>query len=235
VEFLTDINVLLKKNKSITRRANTILFATMDELKNESDASSGEDTDFLMRRCGNCDERTIGKSMTDCNECELPICQSCYDHSKYIGCEKWDDFKVCKSCFETAYHSVERYCSRSKCSCRNIPPAAKEALKLKQEESAKVFSDFKSTFPIAEWKKSHPAINYPSKHKGKYLIDLFFSSDSFENGYLEWLVTKAVERPKNQSEDDYQNFQRYRREAAEILDKFKSQKRSKRDSSPKRK
>lgn len=191
-----------------------------DDIPNESDADSNEDTDFVMRKCGVCKDRAIGKSMTDCEECEQPICQNCWDDSEYIGCEKYDGFAVCSTCFETAYYGVKRYCARRNCDCDNVPPEVKEARKRESARLHGVMKAFKDSISITEWKKSHWPINYPSKHKNKYLIDLFFSEDSFESGYLKWLVEKANERPPNQSDENYNNFQRYRREAAEIMEKY---------------
>lgn len=88
------------------------------------------------------------------------------------------------------------------------------------------------------WKETHPAINYKSVHNGKHLVDLFLSDDDFEAGYCTWLVEKATERLSDQTDEEYDNFQLYRKEASELLALRKSMNFTRvlrnRDNSPKR-
>jgi hypothetical protein len=200
-----------------------------DKLLNESDASSGEDTDFLMRKCGNCQVRTIGKSMTDCSGCEMPICQNCWDYSVTIGCEE-DEVRVCKVCFQNSYDGIHQYCDDSDCECDNVPKSNKKRRLQRHEETWMKYESMKKSFNVKEWKKTHPPINYKSTHCGKWLVDLFFSSNAFESGYIKWLIEKATNRLKDQSDEEYNNFQKYRLEAIELNRILESQKL--RDASP---
>jgi hypothetical protein len=212
------------------------------EIPNESSADSEEDTDFVMRKCGVCQERNIGKSMYPCAKCGLPICQGCGDDNVYIGCTLEDEEdSICTKCFQTFYNGKPRYCRAKGCECDNPSPKKKKKLEAQEEVQARIDSAFWESFNIDKWKEEHNPIDYPSKHKGKYLIDLFLSDDSFEHGYLSWLVDKATERLPGQSDDAYEHFQLYRKEAADILNMHKNTKPEqthyklrKRDKSPKR-
>ena len=82
--------------------------------------------------------------------------------------------------------------------------------------------EFRKNFNVDFWKSTHPKINYPGRNTGKYLIDMFFSDDSFEHGYLYWLVNQATVRPAGQTDEAYENFQLYRQEAREILALFQA-------------
>lgn len=210
-------------------------------LHNESSMSEGEDTDFVMRKCGVCQERAIGKSMYPCPECRLPICQSC--DTEYMGCTEDEPDRVCSKCINTNHGGKRKYCPNRDCDCDNPPPRRKQAEDRKAAHSDAIMAAFRGSFDVAAWKQSHPAINYPGKHTGKYLIDLFLSQDSFQHGYVDWLINKATQRPAGQSDEAYANFQKYRDEAREIMALYEASKRklnakrvyNLRDRSPKRK
>jgi hypothetical protein len=210
-------------------------------LHNESSMSEGEDTDFVMRKCGVCQERAIGKSMYDCPECRLPICQSC--HTEYMGCLHDEPDPVCSKCIAANHNGKRKYCPKRGCDCDNPSPRREKAIKSKLALTSDIDDAFRKFFDAKSWKESHPPINYPGKHTGKFLIDLFLSRDSFEHGYLYWLVNKATQRPAGQTDEAYVNFQKYRDEAREILAIFEASKRklnakrvyNLRDRSPQRK
>lgn len=210
-------------------------------IHNESSMSTGEDTDFVMRKCGVCQERTIGKSMYPCPECQLPICQSC--NREYMGCTEEEPDPVCSKCIAANHNGKRKYCPKRNCDCDNPSPHRKKLAEEKLAFESDVYDNFRKSFDVAIWKENHPPINYPGKHTGKYLIDLFLSKDSFEQGYLEWLVKKATARLPGQSDEVYANFQKYRAEAKELLDIFETYRRKMntkrthnlRDRSPKRK
>lgn len=214
-----------------------------DRIPNESSADSLEDTDFVMRKCGVCTKRAIGKSMYPCTECNLPICQSCGDSNVYIGCEYDWYSSTCSKCFKEKYGGRPRYCRKADCTCDNPSPQKKEKLKLTAQLAAETDANFRATFNVEEWKKTHPPINYPGKYKGQYLVDLFLSNDAFTKGYAKWLVEKATARPPNQTDEAYENFQHYRQEARDLLELYAKAKPAKspkynlrqRDKSPERK
>ena len=213
-----------------------------DSLHNESSASSNEDTDFVMRKCGVCTERAIGKSMYPCPICNLPICQGCQDNSFYMGCTQTEESDpVCSKCVKSKYKGRRKYCSVPDCDCNNPSPKRVNIIITKAEIEQQARQRFIELVNVDEWKKTHKPISFKSQHKGKYLIDLFINGNDWERGYANWLVKLATVRPKGQSDADYEIFQSYRKEAKEILDLFETCKKWKsnynlrnRDRSPKR-
>lgn len=183
-----------------------------DRDKSPSRDSSGSDTDFKMIKCGQCRERTIGKSMWRCAECEELICQSCDLIRR--GCQSDEDGCVCRGCFEFVFKNKYKYCTDSNCpGCYNKSPQFHAARQRENEQ----YEKFKADTNILHWKRYHPAINYPGKYKGRYLIDLFFSSDSFERGYIDWLIREGDHPPKPQySKEQNENFQKYVKEAHDL-------------------
>jgi len=103
---------------------------------------------------------------------------------RHMGCAHDNYNQVCSACFEAVFNSHKRYCNDVDCSCSNKSPRTIA----KQEREAAQFDEFKRTFDVAAWKVHHKVIDYPSVHKGKHLIDLFLSNDTFEHGYIAWLV-----------------------------------------------
>lgn len=181
-----------------------------DESPSRSDSNGDED--FKMIECGQCQERTIGKSMWRCAECEELICQSC--DLIHMGCQFEEDGCVCSGCFEVVFKNKRKYCTDSICSgCDNKSPQFKAA---RQREQAQ-YEKFKDETNVLHWKRYHPPINYPGKYKGRYLIDLFLSSDSFERGYIDWLIKEGSGPPKPQySQEQNDNFQKYVKEAHDL-------------------
>jgi hypothetical protein len=209
-------------------------------IHNESSAGPDEDTDFVMRRCHVCDERAIGKSMSSCEECHRPICQSCEDDSVYMGCSE-DRGQVCSICLEVKYHGRRKYCPIADCGCDNPSPKRKAKEKAEELVAARKDATFRANLNVEEWKKTHPPINFPSRYRNRYLVDIFLSDQEFERGYLNWLDKEAIHRLPNQTDEEYQNFQNYRKEAAELLTLYDLTKPAqsryslrKRDKSPKR-
>ena len=210
-------------------------------IHNESSASKDEDTDFVMRKCGVCQERTIGKSMYPCPACRLPMCQSCDGNGGHMGCTHDEPDPICSKCFQDKHKGKRKYCPNKDCDCKNPSPKKAKKLEAALEVADSIDAASRASIDVAAWKKTHPPINYPGNHKGKYLIDLFLSDNDFEHGYAQWLVDRATNRPAGQSYADYDNFQRYRAEAKEIIDLYKKIKPvqsryslRKRDKSPKR-
>jgi len=189
----------MSRDKSPTR---------LDEL----DESGSDDWEFDMHACGECRQESIGKSMWPCSECHTLICQGCNLIPR--GCADDDDEKVCNQCFEDVFHSKHKYCTESWCDgCSNKSPQFKAA----QQRELDQYDKLKATINVVAWKKIHPAINYPGKYKGRYLIDLFLSRDDFERGYIDWLIKEGSGPPKSQySEEQNRNFQKYVLEATEL-------------------
>lgn len=120
--------------------------------------------------------------MSRCSECKELICEDC--SLRHMGCAHDSYNRVCSRCFETVFNSRKRYCNDADCSCSNKSP--RTVAKQQREEAQ--FEEFKRTFDVVGWKAQHSVIDYPSVHKDKHLIDLFLSNDSFEHGYIAWLV-----------------------------------------------
>jgi hypothetical protein len=79
------------------------------------------------------------------------------------------------------------------------------------------FEKFKSSFNVVGWRLAHPAINYPGKYTGRYLVDLFLSEDKFEQGYIDWLIKEGAKPASPEySAAQHENFQKYVREAHEL-------------------
>lgn len=144
--------------------------------------SSESDSEFEEHECPQCKVKWLGKNMWPCGECNTLICEACDMVS--LGCEYDDVGKVCQQCFRTVFHGHRRFCYDADCRCDNKSPRFMAA---RQRETAQV-EQFKRTVDVAAWKQKHQPIDYPSIHKGKHLIDLFLSNDSFEHGYIAWLV-----------------------------------------------
>lgn len=173
--------------------------------------SSSSDWEFRDNECGVCEEMALGKTMSRCGECEELICQNCPMH--YVGCEHDDEAHICDWCFESVYKQKKKYCLDKTCSCDNKTPQ----FKAKQENKEKQYDQFVQNFDIAEWKKTHIPINYPSKHRGSYLVDLLLSHDSFQRGYIDWLIANGNKNNGNQySKEQNENFQRFVAEAKEL-------------------
>jgi len=144
------------------------------------------DSDFQDHECVNCLTMHIGKSMWYCGTCNGKLCQSCDD--LHIGCADDEESHICKLCFAEHYNSRPRYCRDNDCtSCLNKSPK----FKARQERAEIAFDTFKRTVDREAWKKRHRPIDYPSKHFGKYLIDLLLSSDPFERGYIDWMLNSS--------------------------------------------
>jgi hypothetical protein len=94
---------------------------------------------------------------------------------------------------------------------------------------------------MERWKRISPPIDYPSEHKGKWLVDLLLSSNEQERDHVRWLGWTArlrrdkIGRPFTRSE--LEDFERCKSEARLLyndLIKFGNAK-SERDASPTRK
>jgi hypothetical protein len=136
-----------------------------------------EDSDFLEHPCIDCETMNLGKTMWHCGQCRGKLCQNC--DGRHIGCSY--DGMVCRGCFDAVYHNRPRYCTDKSCgSCHNKSPQHKAKLRRRQDALAA----FEKSFDREKWKAEHRPIDYPSVHKGKYLIDLFF----IQRGYIEWMI-----------------------------------------------
>lgn len=156
-------------------------------------SDSDSDWEFQEIACVTCEQECIGKSMCLCTECDGKICQIC-KHIK-IGCE-YDDETICVACYEANYDSQPQWCQDKGCNCSNKQPRGK------------------TDFDVEEWKQHHAPIDYKSVHNGKYLIDLYLSSNSFEHGYIDWVLGN-LKSPQP-------NFQRIINEAKEIKALFEN-------------
>jgi hypothetical protein len=179
-------------------------------------------------RCGSCEGLIILFPPDLCRICENPICIVCNSISRR-GCYKQG--LICQDC----HPGKPTYCQKEGCDCLNIPPDKRRILDKRERKIEELFIEKLETL---RWKETHPPINYKSVHNGKFLVDLFLSDDEFEAGYCTWLVEKATERLKDQTDEEYENFQLYRTEARELLELKETMKFTrvlrKRDKSPKR-
>jgi hypothetical protein len=105
-----------------------------------------------------------------------------------MGCEI-EDNRVCKACLEIGYNGKQAFCTDSTCNCDNKSKTFITRRKNKRAATEPDWSKLeKRCGSLEEWKKKHVTINYPSRHKGRYLVDLLRSRDSFEVGYGKWLL-----------------------------------------------
>jgi hypothetical protein len=119
---------------------------------------------------------------------------------------------LCEECVSV---DEPQYCEEEECSdCANKSPE----FKAKKKEAEQRFVEFKSKFDVEAWKKTHKKIDYPGRHTGKYLIDIYFSDNNFDHGYIDWLLKQPCKN-NGYSKAQNQNFAHFVEEAREIKKK----------------
>jgi hypothetical protein len=177
------------------------------------DTSSGsDDWELQEHTCPICKKDWMGKNMWPCSECRKLICEACGLINR--GCGDDENSSVCQRCHIKVFDGKRKYCTDHTCeNCDNKSPRCKKAL----ERRGDVYAAFIQQFDLEAWKTKHMRINYPGMFRGRYLADLVVSSDSFERGYIHWLI-KEGSKPRSPQYTDVQhdNFQIYVREALEL-------------------
>lgn len=189
-------------------------------MKRDASPDRSGDWEFEEHKCVECRGRFLGKNMWPCAECQRFVCEAC--DMVQMGCADDDEARLCSYCFKEIYKGNKKYCTEKTCpDCSNKPPRFKAQQRRMEEQ----FYKFKKHFDIEKWKQENPPINYAGKYKGKHLIDLFLSDDSFEHGYVDWLIARGKEPPDTAySREQNKNFQVYVSQARELKSKLEQTK-----------
>jgi len=207
------------------------------ESSSEDDSSSSlGDWHFHMIPCNSCKVEVIGKSMEICGDCNQKYCQDCDMH--FVGCAHDDSAFICNICFSNNHQRKKKYCPEPLCDCQNKSP--RFMLSKRRKYHRRMY--FNTHFDAEKWKETHVPINYPSVHKGKYLVDVMKSNDDFDYGYIDWLIRTGSDcnAQKQYTAEQNANFQKFVAEAKELKKISENMKihtynlRGKRDASPKR-
>ena len=171
----------------------------------------------------------MGKAMWYCGQCQGKLCQACDD--RHVGCALDEESHVCKTCFETVFGGVMRYCDDEDCtSCLNKSPQ----FRAKAARQAEAYAAFAATVDRKAWRAKHKPIDFKSMHQGKYLIDLYLSDSNFQSGYIDWLIKAGADKGyRGPRAPSFMDFVKEAHELKEASRKLRKQ--PKRDLSPTRK
>jgi hypothetical protein len=175
-------------------------------------SSTSEDSEWMMQRCPVCDEEYPQGKMWRCAQCRKLVCEDCGLIPR--GCGKDDYSKICLRCKTTVFKGKHKYCTEQDCDdCDNKSPRFRKALERKGDQ----YETFRQQFKPEVWKKTHQAINYVSRYRGKWLADIIMSGDSFERGYIDWLIRQDGQPPPpDQTDAQNRNFAKFVAEAHEL-------------------
>lgn len=179
-----------------------------------SDSDDTSDWEFQEHECPICNKQWMGKNMWPCSECRKLICENCGLINR--GCAHDDYSSVCLRCHNKVFEGKRKYCTDKDCAgCSNKSPRFKKAL----ERKGDVIQAFRRQFDVAAWKLTHKPINYPGRYTGRYLADIILSEDSFERGYIHWLIEEGSKpRSSEYTQEQHDNFAGYVKEALELRD-----------------
>jgi hypothetical protein len=168
----------------------------------------------------------------------IPSATHCGSGERLYGRLGFYEGNYCKDCISSIHRQMEPICEKR----RQEFQADRQAFIDQQEQFlARCRSEYRDLH-MDRWKRISPPIDYPSEHKGKWLVDLLLSPDKKERDHVKWLGWTAKLRwdrmGKPFTELELEDFERCKSEARTLyndLIKFGNKRvKSKRDASPTR-
>ena len=157
----------------------------MSESSESSDSfERNYNSDVILHQCVQCNRLRSLLKTSECTNCGEQICEDC--GLVGIGCAYAAD-DICKKCFQTLYKSKQQYCREPDCTCGHKSEAGKLKLARQKEAVAKFKASCDEEFKKS-WRQTHRRIDYPDLRQGRFLIDLFLSSEDMDQQHIEWLL-----------------------------------------------